>query len=185
MKEHGKEPMKGGPKPRRERYEKTSGGKLCFIVFMFWVLAAGAAYIGSLIQLQDLKPTGVARVGAVFNGQYYDYEYFNYFLGAAVFLILFFLLWLLIMRGMFRPIRRSSKFVQFLCVVISLAGVVGIFVATLWTDMQHVALSDGIRQQVLEAFTLIGWSVIAFVRACVGGIMGIREEKHAKFGKPQ
>ncbi|MBO4695852.1 MAG: hypothetical protein J5643_01070 [Lachnospiraceae bacterium] len=185
MKDHEKEPKKGSPKPRRERYEKTSGGKLCFIVFMFWLLAVGAAFLGSLIQFQDLKPTGVVKSGSLFSGEYYDFEGLNYILGAAVFLILFGILWFLIMRGMFRPIRRSSKFVQFLCVVISLAGVVGIFFVTLWVDLQHLGLSDGIRHQVFEAFTLFGWSVVAFVRACVGGVMGIREEKRAKFGKPQ
>lgn len=161
---------------KAERYATARPRKFIWATILFWVIAIGAAWLGSMIQydtvIEDKNGTNTSFFMPAVS---YDYEITGYIIGAAVFLVLFFLFWHLIMRGMFRPLRKQPKWCQALCFIVSAIGVVGIFVVTIWVSLYNLGMAGKMKEELLEALTLIGWSVVALFRAIIGVFKGSKE----------
>ena len=172
-----KENKEQGGIVKKKRYADAKPGKFIFMTFLFWILAIGAAWLGSMIQYDTIRQDGKGDGGSTFLPTYhYSYELTAYIIGAVVFLVLFFLFWHLIMRGMFRPLRKQPKWCQFFCLLISIAGILGIFAVTIWVAFYNLGMTGKMREELLEAFTIFGWSVVALFRA----IFGIRKDAKAE-----
>lgn len=181
MRKHEKRP----PRERGERFANTKGRKMVVIAFFFWVLVLGAAWLGSMIQYEDIQETGKSVVKTYTTGKEYTYSIMLYVFGAVVFLVLFFLFWRIFMSGMFRALRRASAFSQGIVLILCVAGICGIFIVTLFVEMNHIYLSDAMQEEWLEAFTLIGWPVVAFARVLYSAVRGLRVEKMEKRPRPE
>lgn len=159
--------------------------KQFFLVLLFWALTTGAAYLCSYVQFQDAVDTGKAKTGSFLNGTIYRLNTANYIIGAILFFLVFLALWYFLGRRPLRHIRRSTALCNVFCVLISLAGIFGVFWACLWADMMNIHLFDGVEQGYLEAGTLFGWPLFALIFVTVAVVMECKkakkhpEEKHA------
>ena len=167
-----------------ERRKNNSVRQFC-IVTLFWLLAAGLSFVCSEIQVTEIRDTGESHTGSFLNGTLYSYNLTNYIIGAVLFFGIFMLLWFFIMRGRFPKIRRCHIIGQVGCILITVAGLFGIFAATVYTDMNATGIFSGIKEEFLEALTLIGWVLFAFLFTLAGTVGGFsREKKFGREGRP-
>ena len=145
-------------------------GRLLIELVMMIVLSSVACY------MQFLQRKSLGQIGSLFSGTLYQYNYFMYFIGFVLFLILLGLFLVKVFSVECRKVLKKKLVWKIIFWVLSLIGVLTMFFSLALLYFAMLGLGGAMSYNFLELVSIIGWPVLTFISMIVDMIIVYKKQ---------
>ena len=121
--------------------------------------------------MQFLQRKSLGKIGDLFSGTLYKYNYFMYFIGFVLFLTLLGLFLVKFFSVEFRKVLKKKLVWKIIFWVLSFIGVLTMFFSLTFLNFAMLGLGGAMNSNFLELVSIIGWSVLTFISMIVDMII--------------
>ena len=122
--------------------------------FFLWLLACGLSYITTTLQLIGKKEDGWGG-GSFLPSKLYKVNMTMYFIGGALFIILFFMLWHFFIFKNLEKLKEEHTGYKIFFFVLSAIGIVGIFVGIVMALLMETGIFSALRPSWTEGGMIV------------------------------